>query len=315
MAMQFAVNYSLLAADLLCEGQIQLDLFKCPAWPDLIASVQEVYPVYVHFPLRVGAGINNAIDTETGQPADWRKVETLLAQTNTPFVNVHLAPSTGDYPDIPADTTEPEHIKVLTERMVQDVRAVVKQFGAERVIVENDHASRGRLLRPAHLPEIICRVIEESGCGFLFDLSHARLAAHDLNMGIREYINGLPIERVCEIHVTGIQRIEGHWINVARQVGIDTDTIQAFAGQLLDHLPMTSEDWEFAAWAMRQVHSGVWEHPWAVTFEVGGVSGLYEAVADRDVLATQIPRLYDLVKGELKDAAELDPVRPRHEVL
>lgn len=64
MAMEFAVNYSLAAADLLREEQIQVDLFKCPAWPDLIAAAQEVHPVYVHFPLRVGAGINHAIDYE-----------------------------------------------------------------------------------------------------------------------------------------------------------------------------------------------------------------------------------------------------------
>jgi len=295
--MEFAVNYSFAAADLLRQGQIQVDLFKCPAWPDLIASVQKVYPVYVHFSLRVGPGISNAIDMETGQPADWRKVETLLTQTNTPFINVHLAPSPEDYPDIPADTTEPEHIKMLTERMVQDVQAVVKRLGPERVIVENDHASRGRLLRPAHLPETIRRVVEESGCGFLFDLSHARLAAHDLNMDIGEYINGLPIEHIREIHVTGIQRVEGHWINMAQKLGVDADTIQAVAGQLVDHLPMTDEDWEFVAWAMEQVHKGVWGHPWAVTFEVGGVSGLYEAVAEKDVLAAQIPQLYALVKG------------------
>jgi hypothetical protein len=160
MIMKLAVNYSHPAAELLRTGKIQLDCFKCPAWPDLVATVQEQYPVYVHFPLRVGLGINDAIDVEIGQPADWDKVEALLSQTGTPLVNVHLAPSTRDYPDIPADTVDPMHIEMLTEQAIKDVHGVIGRFGAERVVVENDHAGRGRHLRPAFLPEAICRVID-----------------------------------------------------------------------------------------------------------------------------------------------------------
>ena len=294
--MEFSVNYSHAAADLLRRGEIQLDRFKCPAWPDLVATVRDIHPIYVHFPLRVGSGIGDAIDTETDRPADWRKVETLLAQTDTSFVNLHLAPKAADYPDIPVDTTQPDHIEILIERTARDTRAVAARFGTERTIVENNYARTGRLVRLAHSPEVIRRVIEESGCGFLLDVSHARLAAQDLEVGIWEYIRELPVERTREIHVTGIQRLHGHWINVARRAGIDATIIETLAGQLSDHLPMTEEDWEFAAWMMEQIHTGAWGHPWTVAFEVGGVNGLFEAVADKEVLAEQIPRLYSLFK-------------------
>ena len=303
MSTDFAVNYSSEAADLLRKGQIQIDRFKCPAWPDLITTVQKSHPAYVHFPLRVGSGINGAIDTETGQPADWKKVETLLTQTDTPLVNVHLAPTAEDYTEIPVGTTDPAHIEMLTERMIEDVCAVVKRFGRERVIAENDHGLGVTHLRPAFLPEVIRRVIEETGCGFLFDVSHARLAAHNLDMDIREYINALPVEHTCEIHVTGIQRFKGRWVKVARRLGIESGIIEQYAGRLLDHLPMTDEDWEFIAWSMEQVHSGVWGQPWIVTFEYGGVGQLYKAVTDVGVLAEQIPRLYGLVKGCRSDEA------------
>jgi hypothetical protein len=62
---------------------------------------------------------------------------------------------------------------------------------------------------------------------------------------------------------------------------------------------MTEKDWEFAAWMMEQVHHGAWGHPWTVAFEVGGINGLFEAVADKEVLAEQIPRLYSLVNGHV----------------
>src|SRR4051794_25363641 len=108
--MEFAVHYSREAAALVDAGRIAVDRFKCPAWPELLARVRAAYPVYVHFPLRVGGGTGDAEHTETHAPADWRAVETILAETNTPFVNLHLEPTTSDHPEIPADSTAPAHI-------------------------------------------------------------------------------------------------------------------------------------------------------------------------------------------------------------
>lgn len=298
--MKFAVNYSDPASDLLRNGQIQIDCFKCPAWPDLIASVLEIYPTYVHFPLKVGAGSGDVIDTETNQPVNWDKVERLLNQTETPFVNVHLSPTVQDYADspvdIPVDTADHAHIEMLTENMINDLSIVVSRFGSNRVIAENIHGSGMNNLRPAYLPEVIQRVVEEADCGLLLDLSHARLAARQLGIDEREYVSALPITRIREIHVTGIQRFEGHWVERIRGAGVDPNIIQPFIGKLVEHLPMTGEDWDFFAWSMNQIHNGVWSQPWVVAFEYGGVSALYEAVTDAGILAGQIPRLNSLVK-------------------
>jgi uncharacterized protein (UPF0276 family) len=294
--MQFAVNYSREAADLVRSGQIQVDHFKCPAWPELIATVQKVRPAYVHFPLVVGLGIGDAVDTETHQAADWRTVETLLAQTETPLVNVHLAPTTMDYPDIPAETTDPAHVEMLTDHTIRDVDAIVKRFGQERVIVENIHDEGGTYLRCALLPQVIRRVTQETGCGFLLDLSHARLAAHCLGVDAREYTNALPVERIREIHITGLQRFEGHWLESLQQAGVAAQVIQRFAGRLFDHFPMTEQDWEFFAWSMEWVRGGAWGQPWAIAFEYGGVAPLWEAMTKGDVLREQVPRLRDMVK-------------------
>ncbi len=73
--MQLAVNYSTAAADLVRRVEIRVDCFKCPAWPDLVETAHALLPVNVHFPLLVGAGGGDALDGETGQPADWEKVE------------------------------------------------------------------------------------------------------------------------------------------------------------------------------------------------------------------------------------------------
>jgi uncharacterized protein (UPF0276 family) len=293
--MQFALNYSFAAADLLREGKIQIERFKCPAWPDLVTSVQGLHPVYVHFPLRAGAGIGDAIDNDTKQPADWHKVERLMLQTGTPQVNLHLEAFVDDYPDIPADTSDPTHVDRVAQNLIRDVWAVIERFGPERVVVENDHSALGHNLRPAYLPEVIERVVEETGCGLLLDVSHARLAAHTLGMDVRDYIGQLPARRIREMHITGLQRFEGRWVQMARRAGIDGETIQRFAGQLLDHLPITDDGWQAYAWAMDQVHRPAWGQPWVVTFEYGGIGGVWEMVTDRAVLAEQVPRLRRLV--------------------
>ena len=53
--------------------------------------------------------------------------------------------------------------------------------------------------------------------------------------------------------------------------------MQRLAGRLIDHLPMTDEDWSLCEWAMAQIGAGRWSRPWIVTFEYGGVGPLWEA--------------------------------------
>ena len=81
------------------------------------------------------------------------------------------------------------------------------------------------------------------------------------------------------------------------QVGLDPERVAGWASRLWDHFPMTEDDWAFSAWAMERMRSGAWGQPWAITFEVGGVSAFFELVAGREVLAEQIPRLAGQVMG------------------
>ncbi|MCP4429011.1 MAG: DUF692 family protein, partial [Chloroflexi bacterium] len=145
--------------------------------------------------------------------------------------------------------------------------------------------------------EVISRVVEEVGCGFLLDISHARLAARYLGVDAKIYIKGLPVEHIREIHVTGMQYFTGDWVERVKRAGIDTAVIQPYIGQFMDHLPMTDPDWAFLAWGLRQIASGQWREPWALSFEYGGIGMLWEAIADGDALLEQVPRLCEMVSG------------------
>jgi uncharacterized protein len=297
LTVKFAVNYSEATADLLRRGLINFDYFKCPAWPDLIATAGALRPVNVHFPLLVGYGIGGALDGETGEAPDWGRIEAFLAQMGTPLVNVHMVAPPTAYPGLPLDTDDPAHRDLITERLIADVVEVVRRCGAERVIAENNPPNADECLRPAYLPDVISSVVCETGCGLLLDLAHVRLAAGALGMDVRQYAEALPVERIREIHVTGVQRVEGRWLERMQQKGVAPADMQRLAGRLIDHLPMTDEDWSLCEWAMGRIRSGAWRKPWIVTFEYGGVGPLWEAVTDADVLRAQAPRLNALVAG------------------
>ena len=292
--MKYAVNYSTELADLVRAGVVAPDYFKCPAWPDVIADSQAVLDSYVHFPLRVGYGCGDAMDSETGQRADWARVAALMEQTGTRIVNLHLEPFAGEVNDVLHDAVDARSASAVAELLVRDVAGVVDRYGPENVIVENDYSCA---YAAAILPEVIWRVIEETSCGFLLDLSHSQLAADRLGEERRAYTASLPVAQIGEIHVSGNQRLAGEWLGRVRQAGALTGWIAGCEGKVIDHLPMTASDWRFVGWAMGNVRTGAWRAPRVVTFEYGGIGAWFSAVTDSDVLREQVPRLHALVRG------------------
>ncbi len=268
--MKFAINYSHPAAALLAAGRINLDYFKVPNWPHLIAEAREYCPLAVHFDLDAGSG-------QLAEKTDWELVERLLNMTGTPHVNLHLDPSAEFYPGMRIDEPEPAQFAEVVERMLADVWAAVKRFGPGHVIIENVpyRGAEGQTMRPAAEPAIISRVIEETGCGLLFDIQHARIAAHYLGIPELDYIQALPMANLRELHFAGLHVIDG---------------------KLVDHLPVLAGDWEVLAWVLEQIRDKKWNHPWMLAFEYGGVGGPFTWRTDGQVMEEQVPKLYEMVK-------------------
>ena len=269
--MKLAVNYSPQTADLLQTGEIALDLLKCPDWDDLIAEARVLKPLYVHFPL--GTGKLDEVDLG--------RVERLLEQTQTPFVNVHLVATPGDL-DLPVTTQAPAHVEQVTDWLIREVTRLTERFGAERVIAENV-IYRGfglDVLRPVVVPGVIRTVVEVTGCGLLLDLSHARIAAHYLSVdepGVElwDYLETLPLARLKELHVTGV-----HF----------------HSERLRDHLGFSRWDWQVIEKAFEAISEGHWATPQVVAFEYGGIGPGFAWRSEQAVLARDVPRLYALVK-------------------
>ena len=150
----------------------------------------------------------------------------------------------------------------MAAALLRDVETLIAVYGRERVIVENApyYAEQNKVLRATVEPAVIRRVVAETGCGLLLDLSHAWMTAHYLRRERDGYVSALPVESLREVHVTGVHRLEG---------------------RLRDHLGMTEPDWQHLTWALGQIDSGGWAMPWLVAFEYGGIGPNFEWRSER----------------------------------
>lgn len=262
--MKLAVNWSPQAETLLRDGAIDVDLWKCADWPEIVEPAKATgKPCYVHFPLRAG----------DGSIPDWGKVREWLAATDTRFVNMHLSGTMRDFPDVPFESRAPEHRSRVADAFVRDIEAAGKEMGMERIIVENlptlyDRDRSDQTFFAAVDPETIRTAIDKTGCGLLFDIDHARGASWALGMPYEEYVAALPLDRLRELHMTG--------------------TI--FDGGLNEaHHPMTDADWPYFDRAIEDIRGGAWSHPAVFAFEYGGIGDNFRHRSDIDVLREQVP--------------------------
>jgi uncharacterized protein (UPF0276 family) len=265
---QLAINYSHDAASLYSQGRLTIDRFKTPDWPEMISEASRYCPVAVHFDLNAGNGKLNH--------TDWSRCEALLEQTRTPYFNLHLNPERADYPGFPVDTPDKRQFRLVVDYLYADVSAAVERLGPERVILENV-PYRGQLeetLRPAVEPAVIRKIVLDTNCGFLLDLSHARISACYLGVNEYEYLSALPVNNLRELHFTGLS-----WVR----------------GKLRDHLPARPCDWLMLEWVMDRIHAGDWPSPWLLAFEYGGVGEKFIGRSDPEIIAEQLPILRDMI--------------------
>jgi uncharacterized protein len=265
--MKLAVNYSHAALQLRRQNRLPADLFKCPDWPDHWPEFAQAGPVYIHFRFMAGVQRMNQVD--------WDQVAALREQSHSPFVNLHIAPYRHWMVDLgfsPAGEPAAADFFALAR---SDIEQTIRRFGADNVIIENAPYTdqHGTMSRAGVDPELLCRLVADTGCGFLLDLAHARITAHQLNIPEEKYIGSLPLYRLREMHVTGLAEVDGI---------------------LLDHHPMTEEDWPSAEWAVQCIRAGEWAEPWVMTFEYGGIGPGYAERTDADLLEGQTKRLHAL---------------------
>lgn len=258
--MRFAVNYSTKAGELVESGRIDCDLFKCPEWEGLLKAAAPIKPVYLHLDITIGRNQVQKLDFDT--------LRKMLAETRTPHINCHLA-GTADLRS--GSETDRNN---LMKQWVKEIEVLKREFAGYPVISEN------LPFEPAipdyHLAsdaELISKAIIETDTGLLLDISHARITADTLGIDYQQYIEKLPLDRLHEVHITGVRRYHGF---------------------LEDHFEMRPEDWPSTEWASEQIRLGAWREPEIVAFEYGGVGEWFSWRTETWALEEQVPRFYGL---------------------
>lgn len=291
--MQFAVNYSEPLVRLLKAGRVRIDLLKLPAWEALLAPAQALLPGYVHFALSIGNGVGEAYDFDQKKPADWYQVESFLRRTSTRHINVHLAALRSFHPDAVMRADHPATRQRILEGALSDLEAVVRRWGSERVIVENP-CPDSQCVPVIYDPTLINEVVTHAKAGFLLDISHARLSARELGIDEDTYLRQLPLEHTDEIHITGIKRMQGEILQKLLQNRPKEFDITDFIDKDIDHQSMSEDDFDFLARVYGLIESGVCREPWIASMEHGGIGPFWELTLDEEVLAQQLPRLYNM---------------------
>ncbi len=178
----------------------------------------------------------------------------------TPYVSLHI----NDTSD--GSQTEEEAFETIC-RNVEKVKEVFKM----EVILENVPARYSDRTKDfLASPEFITKVVNATDTGFLFDIGHARAAADVLKIPFDEYVSRLPMDRLIEIHLSGVWRAPDGKVWAL-------------------HQKMNEEDYEFLKVAVQK-----YDTLQTVTLEYGPWAD------DEETCGYPVPK-YDVVNEEIKN--------------
>jgi len=238
-----------------------VDLIKCPDWEGMISEAQRLGEVTLHFDLKAGLGKTFYVD--------FGRIQALKQRTHTPHVNTHLV-TPGDF-----DPGDKQALQEINQLWRAELGLMIKHLGAESVALEQfPYTEDTPNIFPAADSAVFSQVILDTGCMLLLDLAHARITAQTLGIHVKDYIHALPLDRLVELHITGVK---------------------PHSGILTDHFQMMPEDWALFEWALGEIRAGRWREPEVIAFEYGGVGDVFVWRTDDNFLKEQIPILYEMV--------------------
>ncbi len=266
MTMKLAVNYSAPLIRLIEQGLVQVDLIKCPDWDGMLQEAKPYGPITIHYDLEVGLGHTFSADLD--------RIERLKAATGTPYINTHLVTRKNHHPN------NPDEIREINVLWRDELQVMIDKFGGRSIALEHyPFTPDNPNIATAADSTIFSNVIRDVDCMLLLDLAHARITANTLNIDVKDYIESLPLDRLVEVHITGIKK---------------------HGGILTDHFELSKEDWAVFEWALMEIREGKWPTPRIIAFEYGGVGSTFSWRTDQDVLKYQVPRLYEMVHRDTK---------------
>lgn len=171
------------------------------------ASIQEAVPVILHCASMSVAGFVPPTD------ATLDAIEREAERTRTPWIGEHLAFITADGLKMDTDTAGPPTALTYTvcpqlseeivQRVADNLAALQPRFGAP-LILENSPQYFEVPGSTMPMVDFIGAVFARCDVGLLLDLSHFLITMLNTGADAAKEIGRLPLERVVEIHISGL---------------------------------------------------------------------------------------------------------------
>jgi uncharacterized protein (UPF0276 family) len=152
-----------------------------------------------------------------------------IVRSDTPWLGEHLAfvtaerDETDGYADAYAPgepynigyTVSPPMNETSLGRVVRNLETYVRNFPVP-VILENSPLYFSLPDSTMSQVEFLRRICESTNVGLLLDLAHFYITARTIGFEALEEVKQLPLERIVEVHISGVNEQEGaHWDNHA----------------------------------------------------------------------------------------------------
>ena len=168
-------------------------------WKKIIQQVAEKYPITSH-------GLSLSIGSP--EPLDWeflKQVKSFLKEHNIQIYSEHLSFSKCDnahlYDLLPIPFRE-DTIKHVAERIKQ-----VQDFLEMKIAIENVSYYTPVAAEMSEL-EFINAIVKEADCNLLLDVNNVYVNAFNHQYNAKEFIKGLPLDKVSYIHMAGHEQVE-----------------------------------------------------------------------------------------------------------
>ena len=173
-----------------------------------LAAAEHLMGAHPDMPI-VPHGVNMSIGT-IGNDPEWHKYVDSLAElsefVNAPWFSDHLCFTHSGDSDIGTLTPLPrtrDVIRHVAERARKAQEIVGKPFLLENIAY---HVSWGDNMNES---EFVSRVIEESGCYLLLDLTNLLYNGRNHRYDPDDFLDSLPLDRVMQVHLAGGTESDG----------------------------------------------------------------------------------------------------------
>src|SRR5690349_10980758 len=148
-----------------------------------------------------------------------RKLKALVKRTKTPWLSDHLCWGSVDgrytHDLLPMPYTF-EAAKITAQKI-----RYVRDFLEVPIAVENVSSYAEYHVSEMTEWEFLTEVVELADCGILLDVNNIYVSSRNHNFNPHDYVNGVPAERIAQIHIAGHSKFEKYILDAHDHPVID----------------------------------------------------------------------------------------------